>query len=186
MLTLSTVTGFNFQSKKIKFTSAQTFPNKHYWVADGDLLITRSNTPELVGHVAVAIGLKEATIYPDPKMRPKPNEALTKFLYYQLRTPILIREITKRARGANPTMKKIGKKAVQGLPISVPSLSVQKGIVSRIELIANETHSLKNVLKLKPTALAELKQSLLQKAFSGELTAGKEAPTATLKEEEVA
>ena len=38
----------------------------------------------------------------------------------------------------------------------------------------------------KLIALAELKQSPLQKALSGELPGGKEASTATLKEEEVA
>jgi hypothetical protein len=39
---------------------------------------------------------------------------------------------------------------------------------------------------LKLTGPVELKQSLLQKVFSGKLTAGKETPIATLKEEEVA
>ena len=38
----------------------------------------------------------------------------------------------------------------------------------------------------KRTALAELKQALLQKAFSGELTANKADPDSILKEESVA
>ena len=57
---------------------------------------------------------------------------------------------------------------------------------TRIEQIANETQSPEKVLKLKLTGLVELKQSLLQKVFSGKQTAGKETPIATLKEEEVA
>ncbi|MEX0706671.1 MAG: hypothetical protein WD078_01810 [Woeseia sp.] len=80
-------------------------------------------------------------------------------------------------------MKKIGKQAVQSLPISVPSFSVQKRIDSRIEQIADEMHSLENVLKMKLTGLVELKQSPLQRAFSGELIAGKEKADATLMEE---
>jgi type I restriction enzyme S subunit len=45
---------------------------------------------------------------------------------------------------------------------------------------------LESIYQQKFIALAELKQSLLQKAFSGELPGGKEASTATLKEDEVA
>jgi type I restriction enzyme S subunit len=49
-----------------------------------------------------------------------------------------------------------------------------------------ESRRLERIARQKLTALAEFKQSLLQKAFSGELTAGEEIPNATLKEEEVA
>jgi hypothetical protein len=49
---------------------------------DGDFLITRSNTPELVGHVAIADGIARPTIYPDLIMRmiPAPDCMLTRFL----------------------------------------------------------------------------------------------------------
>jgi len=52
VLTLSSVTGFQFRAGKLKFTSAKADPRRHYWVKNGDFLITRSNTPKLVGHVA--------------------------------------------------------------------------------------------------------------------------------------
>jgi type I restriction enzyme S subunit len=45
---------------------------------------------------------------------------------------------------------------------------------------------LESIYQQKLITLAELKQSLLQKTFSGELPGGKEESTATLKEEEVA
>ena len=79
VLTLSSVTGFQFRSDKIKFTSAPTAPHRHYWLKDGDFLITRSNTPELVGHVAIAKGLTEPTIYRDliMRMNPDPDRMIT-------------------------------------------------------------------------------------------------------------
>jgi len=128
VLTLSSVTGFRFRPDKIKFTSAPTDSRRHYWVKNGDFLITRSNTPELVGHVAIAKEISEATIYPDLIMRmsPMPDRIITEFLYYQLRTPALRKEITGRAQGANPTMKKISNGAVKTLPITVPPRPVGK------------------------------------------------------------
>ena len=174
VLTLSSVTGFQFKPDKVKYTSAHVDARRHYWVKNGDFLITRSNTPELVGHVTIASGIEEPTIYPDLIMRMNPNskEVLTEFLYYQLRTPALRSEITGRAQGVNPTMKKINKKAVQTLPICVPTIEVQKQIVARLNGLTVETQRLASLYQRKLAALAELKKSLLHQAFTGQLTIG--------------
>lgn len=171
VLTLSSVTGFQFRPEKIKYTSAPTDIRRHYWVNNGDFLITRSNTPELVGHVAIASGIDQPTIYPDLIMRMNPNSEImmTEFLYYQLRTPKLRSEITSRAQGANPTMKKLNKEAVQTLPICVPTLPTQKSIVNTLNSLADEVGRLSQIYERKLTALDELKQSLLHQAFSGQL-----------------
>lgn len=184
VLTLSAVTGFHFRPGKFKFTSAATDPKRHYWVRNGDLLITRSNTPELVGHVAIAEALEESTIYPDliMRMNPDPTRAITRYLYYQLRSPALRAEIKSRAHGANPTMKKISKQGVQTLPIFLPGLEVQRAVVTKLDEIQAALQSFEGVAKQKLAALAELKQSLLQKAFNGELT-GNSGTSDTIAEE---
>ena len=171
MLTLSSVTGFQFRASKIKFTSAKADPGRHYWVKNGDFLITRSNTPELVGHVAIAEGITNPTIYPDLIMRmiPAADRMLTKFLYYQMRTLSLRREITGRAQGANPTMKKISKGAVQSLPITMPPIFRQREVVAQLDTLSVETQRLEAIYQRKRDNLAELKQAILQKAFAGEL-----------------
>lgn len=171
VLTLSSVTGFQFRADKIKFTSAKTNQHRHYWVRNGDFLITRSNTPELVGHVAIASGITEPTIYPDliMLMTPAPDRILTEFLYYQMRTPLLRQEITGRAQGANPTMKKINKSAVQSLPIVVPSLSLQKKIVAHLDTLSVEVQRLESIYQRKLISLEALKKSVLHLAFSGNL-----------------
>lgn len=171
VLTLSSVTGFVFRPDKLKYTSANTDPKARYWIQNGDFLITRSNTPELVGHVAIAAGIERPTIYPDliMRMRPDPAKALTEFLYYQMRTPALREEITGRAQGANPTMKKISNGAVRTLPISVPPLDQQRAIAAQLDALSAETQRLAAIYTRKLAALAALKQSLLHQAFAGEL-----------------
>ena len=171
VLTLSSVTGFQFRPEKIKFTSAKTDLRRHYWVRDGDFLITRSNTPELVGHVAIANGISEPTIYPDLIMRmtPASDRMLTQFLWYQMRTPTLRAEIMGRAQGANPTMKKVSNGAVKTLPIVVPPIREQKVIVATLDALAIKTQRLESLYQQKLTALETLKKSLLHQAFSGAL-----------------
>ena len=171
VLTLSSVTGFVFRPNKLKYTSAKTDPKARYWIQNGDLLISRSNTPELVGHVAIASGIERPTIYPDLIMRMNcdPAKALTEFLYYLLRTPALREEITGRAQGANPTMKKISNAAVRTLPIQMPPLKEQRRIVTQLDALAAETQRLTRLYEQKQAALSALKKSLLQEAFCGEI-----------------
>jgi type I restriction enzyme, S subunit len=171
VLTLSSVTGFRFKPEKIKFTSAATDACRKYWVKNGDLLMTRSNTPELVGHVAIASGIEAPTIYPDLIMRmtPSPDCATTEFLYFQMRTSALRKEIMGRAQGANPTMKKISNGAVKTLPVVVPPVSVQRAVVDTLNDLTTETQRLESLYQQKLAALDELKQSLLHQAFSGQL-----------------
>ena len=171
VLTLSSVTGFRFRPDKRKFTSASTDARRNYWVKNGDFLITRSNTPELVGHVAIAEGITEPTIYPDliMRMNPAPDRMLTEFLYFQMRTPALRKEIMGRAQGANPTMKKISNGAVKTLPIAVPPMATQQTIVETMNALTEETQRLARLSERKLAALEVLKKSLLHQAFAGEL-----------------
>ncbi len=171
VLTLSSVTGFQFRPDKRKFTSAATDSRRNYWVKNGDLLITRSNTPELVGHVAIAHGITEPTIYPDliMRMNPAPDRMVTEFLYFQMRTTMLRKEIMGRAQGANPTMKKISNSAVKTLPVMVPSIATQMAIVETMNELTKEIQRLTQIYQQKVSALDELKKALLHKAFAGEL-----------------
>lgn len=75
---------------------------------------------------------------------------------------------------------------IRSLPVRLPSLAEQAQIVSSIEQFRAQVSNIESIYQQKLTALAELKQSLLQKAFSGELTAGEEAVNKTFKEKEVA
>jgi type I restriction enzyme, S subunit len=71
-------------------------------------------------------------------------------------------------------MKKISKGSVQSLPITMPPVSQQKEIVAQLGTLSVATQRLEAIYQRKLAALAELKQAILQKAFSGELTARQE------------
>ena len=57
----------------------------------------------------------------------------------------------------------------RSLVIPVPSLEVQSEVVKKFDAISAEIQSLEAIYQQKFTALKELKQSILQKAFAGEL-----------------
>lgn len=61
--------------------------------------------------------------------------------------------------------------AAKNAKIPIPSVDVQKAEVEKAERFKSATEELKQMCRDKLACLAELKQSLLQKAFSGQLTA---------------
>ena len=67
---------------------------------------------------------------------------------------------------------------IKGYSLPLPSLKEQKKIVYQFDTLEVETKNLENIYQQKLNALEELKKSILQKAFSGELTEKKTAVSA--------
>jgi len=63
----------------------------------------------------------------------------------------------------------ISRKDVLNLLLNLPPLPTQQAIVEKLDALSEETKALEAIYERKQSALAELKQSLLQKAFAGEL-----------------
>jgi type I restriction enzyme S subunit len=171
VLTLSAVTGYSFDSAAIKYTSLATDPDAHYWLNNGDLLITRSNTPTLVGHAAVYSGQPSPCIYPDLMMRipVDPEKADTRFVWYWLQAPQVRDFIERNAKGTSPTMKKISQGTVMAIPFPKVSLQEQQQIVAELEGLQIKVDHLKGLHKKTAAELDALLPSILDKAFKGEL-----------------
>lgn len=172
VLTLSAVTGYEFDPKAIKRTSLPTEGSAHYWLEDGDLLITRSNTPALVGHAAIYAGEPYPCIYPDLMMRVpvNHNEADKRFVWYWLQTPQVRDYIIANAKGTSPTMKKISQGTVMAIPFPVKlPLDEQRCIVTDLDALRAKVGRLKVLQKKIAIELGALLPSILDKAFKGEL-----------------
>jgi type I restriction enzyme S subunit len=95
------------------------------------------------------------------------EKLLYRFLYYQLIKSL--KELKKKSVGAGTKFLKLG--MIQNLEIDIPTIEIQRITLEKLEALSIETESLTSLYQQKLQSLAELKQSLLQKAFSGELTA---------------
>lgn len=60
---------------------------------------------------------------------------------------------------------------IERLPVRLPSVAKQQSIIQSMESVLEETRRLEEIYQKKLNAIGELKQSILQEAFSGELTA---------------
>ena len=68
-------------------------------------------------------------------------------------------------------MKNLSNKSLANLIIALPVWEEQDQILQKLDALEEESQRLEALYTRKINALAELKQSLLQKAFSGQLTA---------------
>jgi len=94
------------------------------------------------------------------------NEVNIKLLYRFIKTRYSY--FQSLANGA--AIPGISRPDVLGLTLSLPKRSLQNELAIKIDSIANEVDNLDEVYKKKIFSLNELKQSLLQKAFSGQLS----------------
>ncbi len=172
VLSLSAVTGFLFDASAFKRTSAATSPEAHYWLSPGDLLITRSNTPDLVGHVAIYDGRPSPCIYPDLMMRIslEPSLADVRFTWLWLQTPLVRDFIRQQAKGTSPSMKKISQGTVTAIPFpaGVP-LSTQRTLVARFERLNDRLRQVRKAASGSAAELDALMTAILDRAFRGEL-----------------
>ncbi len=172
VLTLSAVTGWNYNSSAFKRTSKPTNPDARYWAGEGDLLITRSNTPELVGHAAIYNGSPNPCIYPDLMMRVPvdPRKASTRFVWYWLQSARARDFVRRSAKGSSPTMKKISQSIVQQVPFPANlKLDVQQDIVRRIDALQASTNSIAAIQAETSSELKAILPAILDKAFKGGL-----------------
>nr|WP_242018981.1 restriction endonuclease subunit S [Trichocoleus sp. FACHB-832] len=172
VLSLGAVTGFSYRETEFKRTSELVSHDAHYWLKPGDLLITRSNTPELVGHAAIYNGSPFPCIYPDLMMRLDVNESKAdkKFVHRWLTCTPVRDYIKSKAKGTSPTMKKISQEIVMNIPFpSDVSLLQQRRIVSYLHELQTKVDTIKQLRGQAINELDALLPSILDKAFKGEL-----------------
>ena len=102
------------------------------------------------------------------KVSPKSEAFSNRYLYYFLLSPAFQIPIKSVIGGA--AMPALSFKMINEVRFSFPNADNQLIIVNSIEKLIQKTRMLEAICKNKLKSLDELKQSLLQKAFSGELT----------------
>jgi type I restriction enzyme S subunit len=182
----------NLDRKRIPITKSRRMPGDipYYgatgvvdhvkdYIFDEDLLLVSEDGANLLARtypIAFSISGKAWVNNHAHVMRFSSSES-QRFVEYYLNS------ITLEPYVSGMAQPKLNQKALNSITIPVPSADEKRIIVDKLDEIVAGKDQLSKIYQQKLTALAELKQSLLQKAFSGELTADKAASDATLKEE---
>lgn len=134
----------------------------------GDLIMSCSGT---MGRVAITPeGIKRGIINQALLKLSPIQDLVAEFLKYWMESGSFQEQIAMHSQGA--AIKNVASvKVLKKIDVPLPNISAQDKIVSRLDDFSQQTQHLETIYQQKLTALSELKQSILQKAFAGELTA---------------
>ncbi|MBD1865582.1 restriction endonuclease subunit S [Trichocoleus sp. FACHB-46] len=133
----------------------------------GDVLLTREAPMGEVGMLLtndhVFLGQRIVSYRTDS------SKLDNRFLLYAFQSNGLQSQIKAFASGSTVQHMRVPDTKI--LRIAVPSLSIQRQVVQKLDTLLFQTQRLEAIYRQKLSALNELKQSILQRAFTGELTA---------------
>ncbi|AZT09269.1 4'-phosphopantetheinyl transferase [Salmonella enterica subsp. enterica serovar Tchad] len=140
---------------------------------EGDLLLIRSNgSVDLVGKVAVISENDTEYLYAGYLIRVRLDKerAAPKYISYCLQSPQL-RQIIENIARSTSGVNNINSKELASLEIPLTPLPEQHEIVRRVEQLFAYADTIEKLVNSALTRVNSLTQSILAKAFRGELTA---------------
>jgi type I restriction enzyme S subunit len=168
VLKLGAVTSCEYVDTENKALPDGVAPRPELEVRVGDLLFTRKNTYQLVAACALVFKTRPKLMLPDLifRFRLKPTAQLNPtFLWGLLTYPTKRRQVQALAGGSAGSMPNISQGRLVTLPIEIPPLSLQEQFARGVMEIRN----LEAEQAASRARLEALSQSLLHRAFNGEL-----------------
>ena len=147
-------------------------PEDRYEVKEGDFLMSRANTIELVGACAVVEHTRPRLLLSDKifRFRFRPDvDVNLRWLNNVLKSPALRQQVVRGATGTSPTMKNISKEKVFALLVPPHSSLEQTALVSELSRIEAAGRTVASLQASSTAELNALLPSILDRAFRGEL-----------------
>jgi type I restriction enzyme, S subunit len=156
------------QNKKLPSTLA---PIPELEVRDGDILVSRANTRELLGLAALAINPRQRLMLCDKlfRFRAKSKMADPRFLVYAIRQRTSRGQIESSTNGASDSMQNIGQDIVRNLWLSLPSLDEQRKIVVSLGTHLSKIMNAIAQAHLEIALLREYRTRLIADVVTGKL-----------------
>lgn len=145
VLKVSAIRPDGFVAAENKLVENLALVNPRYEVKEGDLLITRANTPELVGAACFVRSTPRGLLLCDKTLRLQPKlSALPQYLWLWLQTPVARRHVDAHATGTSAGMKNISQASINKIPLMLPSPEEQQRRVAPIVALLDYVALLRN------------------------------------------
>ena len=178
VIKLSAVNKGLFREEEHKALPPNTHPDERYEIRQGDFLLTRSNTPDLVGDVCVVGAVRDRLMLCDLvyRLRLVGTRVHGTFLSYWLLSRTGRHRIEVEARGSSRSMVKVSQEIVRALPVATPSLEEQRAIAAFLNLEMAKIDALIARVQEARNHLKELRTALISAAVTGKIDVREAAP----------
>ena len=160
-----------FRATQNKKLPAALQPDLSLEVVDGDILVSRANTTELLGLAALVERPRKKLILCDKlfRFRARADSFDPKYLVLLLRSSPSRAQIESSTSGASSSMQNIGQSVLKNLWVAVPPVSEQLDIVAQIEAETQPLTAAIGRLEREIEPLREYGTRLVTEAVTGAL-----------------
>lgn len=171
VLKLNAIRNGQFDSSKSKTIPSNLEIPHNLEVEAGDFLLTRANTPDLVGDVCYVEETKPHLILSDLvyRLQLQEDQLDGRFLSYFLQSPIGRLQIKTDARGSSSSMVKLSQGHILDWLLLMPSLDEQQQIVVHIDSKIKEIDNLAKTTSQAIALLQERRTAAISAAVTGQL-----------------
>ena len=161
----------SFNEDENKLLPLSLKPKLEYQIKEGDILISRANSLELVGSAACVMNLTRNLILCDKLYRVNLySKVVDKLFFINLfKTKIARRQIEIEANGASPSMQNIGQDVIKNMIIPLCTLKEQREIGDFIETQSAKIDQAISLQKKQIQKLKEYKATLIDSAVTGKI-----------------
>ena len=167
VLKVSAIRPEGFRPQENKWVTKAIHQNRKFEVRNGDLLISRANTYELVGLVCLVCNAPPRLLLCDKTLRLclKPSRGSSAFFALVLQTRMVRQQIEVNATGTSGSMKNISQHAIRSLRLAYPDIKEQNRILAVIAPMDAELDSLSR----ERAKLVALKHGLMADLLTGKV-----------------
>jgi type I restriction enzyme S subunit len=168
VLRMGNIQNGRFMWDDLKYSNNEE-DNEKYLLNYNDVLFNRTNSPELVGKTAIYKSEMPA-IFAGYLIRIRRKKDLLNadYLNYYLNSQ-MAKNYGYTVVISSVNQANINGKKLKTYPIPLPPIEKQEQIVKELDSLSSEIIKLSNIYQSKLANIAELKKSILQKAFTGDL-----------------
>lgn len=168
VLRMGNIQGGRIKTDDLKYISLPPADLAKYKLLDGDILINRTNSLELVGKAGLFTGLQGDWVYASylVRLRVNPSLVLPEYVNAVINSRVGRDYVLRTARRAIG-MVNINAQEIRRLQLPLPSLEVQASVVERIrqsEVLIDQISE-----EIGPAIGSPMRAAVLRRAFAGEL-----------------
>ena len=184
VITLSAVKNGRFYPKEHKTLPKDTEPKPNYEIQSGDFLLTRANTPELVGDVCLVRETRDKLMMSDLVYRLALRQDLVdgRFLMYWMNSRNGRHQVERSARGSSKSMVKVSQGHIKSWIAALPSPDEQRRIADHLDEKTAQLDSLIERIEEAIDRLTEYRTALISAAVTGQIDVRGERETDEVKE----
>lgn len=142
-----------------------------YFIKPGDFLFSRANTIELVGACVIVKAVTKKVMLSDKTLRVNFGNLDPYYFLYYLRSQMGRNEIMGRSTGNQESMRNIGQDRIRNIIVPVCSPLEAGKITQEIQEKFSIIENMESTIEIELQKSEALHQSILKKAFSGQLVA---------------